>query len=99
MILNIAERIGSLRSKAGMTQTDLANMLGISRSSVNSWEMSLSTPSVANIIEMTKIFGVTADYILSVSDKEMIDISDLTFEEKEVIYKTIAIFKRNTSCQ
>lgn len=95
MILNIAERIGSLRAKAGMTQTDLANMLGISRSSVNSWEMSLSTPSVANIIEMTRIFGVTADYLLSVSEKEMIDVTDLTVEEKEIIYKTVAIFKKN----
>ena len=97
MVLNIGERIGSLRARAGMTQTDLANLLGISRSSVNSWEMSLSSPSVSNIIEMTKIFGVTADFLLFETAKETIDISDLTFEQKEVVYKTVALFKDKRS--
>ena len=69
MILNIADRIRYLREKTGMTQTDLAKKLGISRSAVNSWEMSLSTPSIVNIIEMSRIFHVTADYLLSSSEK------------------------------
>ncbi len=94
MILNIGEKIGSLRAKSGLTQTDLAKKLGISRSSVNFWEMSLSSPSIANIIEMSKIFNVPTDYFLSSSDKELIDITDLTFEQKEVIYKTVALFKK-----
>ena len=90
---NIGEKIGNLRAKAGLTQTDLAKKLGISRSSVNFWEMSLSSPSVANIIEMSKIFNVPTDYFLSSENKELIDITELTFEQKEVIYKTVALFK------
>ena len=89
MILNIADRIRYLRDKAGMTQTDLAKKMGISRSAVNSWEMSLSSPSLANIIEMSQIFHVDVDYILSVSDKLTVDITELDSEERALIIKMV----------
>ena len=93
MLNNIADRIRYLRDKAGYTQTYLAKRLGISRSAVNSWEMSLSSPSLANILEMTQIFHVGADYLLSISDKMLIDISSLTNEEREIILKLINCFE------
>lgn len=89
MILNIADRIRYLRDKAGMTQTDLANRLGISRSAVNSWEMSLSSPSLVNIVEMTQIFHVSADYLLSCSDRLTVDISRLSNEAREIVLKLV----------
>jgi transcriptional regulator with XRE-family HTH domain len=85
----VGSAIAALRRKAGMTQTDLANRLGISRSAVNSWEMSFSSPSLANIIEMTQLFHVSADYLLSLSDKLTLDISSLTNEEKEVVIRLV----------
>ena len=95
MILDIADRIRYLRDKAGMTQTDLAKRLGISRSAVNSWEMSLSSPSLANIIEMSQIFHVDVDYILSISEKLMLDITDLCAEEREVVIRMVECLSRN----
>jgi len=95
MITNLADKIRYLRDKAGYTQTDLANRLGISRSAVNSWEMSLSSPSVANIIEMTQIFHVSADYLLSTSNQMTVDISLLSREEQEIILKLVDCFSKN----
>lgn len=89
MILNVADRIRYLRDKTGMTQTDLAKRLGISRSAVNSWEMSLSSPSIANLIEMSQIFHVDVDYILSISDKITVDITNLSQEERESIIRLV----------
>ena len=83
--MNIANKIKQLRASAGLTQEQLANRLGISRSAVNSWEMSFSSPSLSNIIEMTQLFHVSADYILSLSDKLTLDISLLSNEEKEIV--------------
>lgn len=94
MILDIANRIQYLRDKAGMTQTDLAKRLGISRSAVNSWEMSLSSPSLSNIVEMMNIFHVSADYLISSSDRMLIDISSLSGDEQEVILKMIACLQK-----
>ena len=89
MLYNIADRIKYLRDKAGIKQVDLAKRLGISRSAVNSWEMSLSIPSVANIIEMAQIFHVSADYLLCLSDKLTVDISALSGEAREIVLRLI----------
>ncbi len=94
MVLNIADRIRYLRDKTGMTQAYLAKRLGISRSAVNSWEMSLSSPSLANIVEMMQIFHVSADYLLSSSDRMLIDISSLSGDEQEVILKMISCLQK-----
>ena len=94
MIINIADKIKYLREKNGMTQTYLAKRLGISRSAVNAWEMSLSLPTLANIVEMREIFHVSADYLLSESEKTMVDISMLNDEEQELIFKLIECFQK-----
>ncbi|MBQ8351293.1 MAG: helix-turn-helix transcriptional regulator [Clostridia bacterium] len=94
MIINFADRIRDLREKSGMTQTDLAKKLGISRSAVNSWEMSLSSPSIANIVELTQIFHVSSDYLLTLSGQVSLDISDLDHEEQEVVYRLIDCLRK-----
>lgn len=95
MEFSIADRIRYLRDKAGMTQTDLAKMLKITRSAVNAWEMSLSMPSVASIVQLTQIFHVSADFILSTSDKVLLDITDLDSKEREVVFRMIECFEKN----
>lgn len=94
MIVQIADRIRYLRDKLGMTQTDLANRLGISRSAVNSWEMALSSPSLSNIVEMTRIFHVSVDYLLSDDAPFYVDISELDAEEREIILKMVDCLKK-----
>ena len=94
MVINIADKIRYLRDKVGMTQSDLAKRLGISRSAVNSWEMSLSTPSLANIIEMKEIFHVSVDYMLSLEDRITVDITDLSNEERELVVRLISCFDK-----
>ena len=95
MVYNIADRIKYLRDKVGLTQTDLANKLGISRSAVNSWEMAISLPSLTNIIEMSEIFHVSIDYIVCVENKLLVDITNLTNEEREAVLKIISCFETN----
>ena len=90
MIVNIADRIRYLRDKAGLTQSDLAKKLGISPSAVTSWEMSLSSPSLAHIIEMTEIFHVSADYLISSEQKLLLDLTPLSNEEREIVIKLVA---------
>ena len=47
----IADRIKALREQKGYTQVELAKRLGITRSSVNAWELGISVPSTQNIVE------------------------------------------------
>ena len=91
--LKFKDNLRVLRKERGLTQSDLAKRLAISRSAVNSWEMSLTAPSLANVLEMTEIFHVSADYLLGLTDRILVDISALTAAEKECILKTVACFE------
>ena len=50
--MNIGEKIKKLRLEKFMTQAELAKQLGITRSSVNAWEMGISVPSTQYIVEL-----------------------------------------------
>lgn len=94
MINNVAEKIRYFRDKLGLTQTDLAKRLGISRSAVNAWEMALSSPSLANIVEMARIFHVTVDSLLNSTERQLVDISHLSNEEQELVLRLVDCFEK-----
>ncbi len=62
--MNIADRIQYLRKQKGLSQEELADMVGVSRQSVSKWESEQSIPDLEKIITMSDIFEVTTDYIL-----------------------------------
>ncbi len=74
----LAERIKTLREQAGMSQEKLAKRLGITRSSVNAWEMGISTPSTQYIAELAGLFQVSADYLLGLSETATVSVAGLT---------------------
>lgn len=91
----VADRIKQLRTTRNMTQADLAKKLNITRSSVNAWEMGLSTPSTTYIVELAQLFGVSTDYLLGLSTNSCIDVSTLSEQEIEIIYGLVNHFKEN----
>lgn len=93
MNYNLCERIGELRNKFGITQSELAKRLGVTRSSVNAWELGFATPQLKHIVEMSKIFGTTVDGILNVSSKVVIDVSDLSEKEQQAVFNIVDCLK------
>ena len=79
----VADRIKFLREQLQLTQTELAKQLGITRSSVNAWEMGISIPSTQYIIRLSSIFSVSTDYLLNVESSATISVRGLT--EKDVL--------------
>lgn len=94
MLIDFSQKIKKLRETNGITQSALAKKVGISRNSVNSWEMGLSFPSVVNLIELTRIFHVSADYLLGISDDETVNVSALNDEQREIVYKLVKEFSK-----
>lgn len=89
----VSERIKNLRMSNDMTQTDLAKKLNITRSSVNAWEMGISTPSTTYIIALAQLFHVSTDYLLGLSDNVTLDISHLNEREIQLVYELIQYFR------
>lgn len=62
--MNISDRIQNLRKTKGISQEQLADVLGVSRQAVSKWESEQSTPDIEKIITMSDYFEVTTDYLL-----------------------------------
>ncbi len=89
----IADRIKHLREKENLTQTELAKKLGITRSSVNAWEMGISVPSTQYIVELSQIFKISTDYLLGVNFTSTIDVSGLNDEDINILYDLVLHLK------
>jgi len=89
----IAERIKSLREQQNKTQSDLAKQLGITRSSVNAWEMGISVPSTQYIVELAHIFHVSTDYLLGVNTTSTISVAGLSDKDVELLNSIISHLK------
>lgn len=92
----IYKRIKLLRESAGMTQTDLAKKLGITRSSINAWEMGISVPSTQYIVELARMFKVSSDYLLGIDNTVSIDASGLSDEAVSTINSLINILRSSS---
>lgn len=58
-------RLQSLRSGRPMTQQELGDQVGVSRSAVASWETGFRYPEVGHLGAMADLFGVSVDYLLA----------------------------------
>lgn len=94
---SLYERIHDLRERSGMTQTDLAMRMGVTRSGVNAWEMGVSKPSLDNLLALSRIFHTTTDYLLGNDNEETIVISDFTIEERNLSCDWSTTLKESTT--
>lgn len=62
--MSIGKTIRELRIENGLTQSKLAELLHLSQDTVSLWELDKSLPDINSLIILSKIFGVTTDYIL-----------------------------------
>lgn len=58
------DEIKAVRKKVGMTQTELAERLGVSKGTVAMWELNKRSPSVKMLRKICVVLGTTPDIIL-----------------------------------
>lgn len=62
--MTLGEKLVQLRKVRGMSQEALASQIAVSRQAVSRWESGDTLPDVENILQLSRIFGVTTDYLL-----------------------------------
>ena len=88
MNMDISERLQELRKKEGYSQEQVAEMLGLSRQAISNWESGQGKPEIDNIIKLTEIYHVSADYILLGTEKVAVPVpekKELSHEYKKAI--------------
>ena len=64
-MMKLSDKLIGLRKSAGMSQEELAEKLNVSRQAVSRWEMGTAMPDAVNILQLSKLFHVTTDYLLN----------------------------------
>lgn len=72
--MTMGEKIQQLRKAKGMSQEDLASNITVSRQAISKWELGEAVPDTNNIVQLCKIFGVSADYLLNDNIESNMDI-------------------------
>ena len=84
------ERIAILRVTKGLSQSQLSQMLGVKRSVVSYYESGDRLPSFDVLIEMSRVFNVSTDYLLKGKDAErIISVSDLDENSIDVVMTVV----------
>lgn len=68
----IGERLAEIRKDHGDTQLALAQKLHIALSTIRSWEQEKSSPSHDMLVAVCRLYGVSSDYLLGLSDADML---------------------------
>lgn len=68
--MKLYEKLYELRRAAGLSQEELAEKLNVSRQAVSKWENGTTQPELAKLIELSRLYGVSVDELLSLEEAE-----------------------------
>lgn len=96
-MVNFGERLKTMRFDAGMTQTQLAKRLNVTKSVISYYELHERMPSPAILVQLANIFHVTTDYLLGIEHKKLVDVSDLSDDDVKFILITIETLRKKNN--
>lgn len=93
--MKLHEKIVKLRRAAGISQEEMAGRLNVSRQAVSRWELGTARPDAENILQLSSLFRVTADYLLnddyeSDSDTPIVKESNRILQANLILIAVIA---------
>lgn len=63
--MTLGEKLKEIRKRFGLSQEQLAEIMNVSRQAITKWETDGGIPDVSNLQELSKVFGITVDYLLN----------------------------------
>ncbi len=82
---SIGERIRELRQSKNLRQEQVAKIIGVDRSAVTAYENGTRQPTFDTLVSMARLFHVSTDYLLGITDARTIDITGLTENEIDIL--------------
>lgn len=94
-MVDFGNRLKTQRLGEKMTQAQLAQKLGLTKSVISAYETGLRLPSYDILIHIARIFNVSTDFLLGVENKREVDLSGLSQEEIDALMNLIKAIRRN----
>lgn len=95
-LVNFGNRLRELRSGKKLTQKQLADRLGLTKSVISAYETSMRYPSYDVLIHIASIFKVSTDYLLGMEQNRTIGISGLSIENERLVYQLVDALRQTS---
>ncbi len=87
--MKLQDKLYNLRKKNGYTQAELAEILGVSRQSVSSWELGAIQPSTSRLKKISELYSVPLETLLDEGIEIQRHPEHTEVEERENIQENI----------
>ena len=77
-MVNMGDKLHSLRTEMKLTQKQVADRIGLAISAVSSYESGTRYPSYETLIKLSRMFHVSTDYLLGLTEKRSVEIELIT---------------------
>lgn len=90
-MVDFGPRLRALRLREALTQQQLADRLGLTKSVISAYETDLRLPSYDVLLKLSRIFKVSTDYLLGASLRtdSTLDLSGLTEPQKAALRQLV----------
>lgn len=93
-MVNMGEKLRSLRTENKLTQKQVADRVGLAISAISSYESGVRYPSYESLIKLSKMFHVSTDYLLGLTERRNIDVTGLGDAEVELLSQLVEKLKK-----
>ena len=96
MVFDFGYRLKNLRQQHHLTQTQVANRLNLSKTSISGYENNVKTPSQDILIKLAGLYRVSTDYLLGLDDEEMTSVEGLTRQQRRLVEELVRMLQEKT---
>ena len=89
----LSDRLKKLRQEKRLRQDQVAALVGVTKSTVSTWESDIRQPSYQVLIQLANLYHVSTDYLLGRSHDRIVDLSWLTDAEVALIAELVSSMK------
>lgn len=92
--MDLGKKLKSLRKAEQLTQAQVAERLGVSKTMVSAYESDLRQPSYKNLVKLANLYKVSTDWLLGNTQVSSVDFSNLTEEQSQLIIGLVKQFEK-----
>lgn len=96
MIAKFSTRLRELRLNKGLRQEQVANLIGVNKSAISTYENDTRQPSFEILVRLANLYRVSTDYLLGQKNSRAVDLSGLSEQEAALVCELVeTLTKKN----
>ena len=97
MVLTIGERLKELRHRRNLRQDQVAEIIGVNKTAISLYENGTRQPAYEILLSFARLYRVSTDYLLGMTNVRNIDVTGLTDQEIGLISELVAVMAEKNS--